>query len=83
MFQPMIVECGQCHTKLRMDASKIPAGGAKVRCAQCQNVFRVEAAGAAEAVAEAVLETSKADPPKEPPKPEPKKIVPPAPAAPP
>jgi predicted Zn finger-like uncharacterized protein len=76
----MIVECGQCHTKLRMDASKIPAAGAKVRCAKCRNVFRVAAAGTAEAVAEIVLETSKAAPPKaEPPKPEPKKIEPAAP----
>lgn len=38
----MIIACPNCHTKYNLPDSKIPAGGAKVKCAKCAHVFRAE-----------------------------------------
>ncbi len=48
MNRTMIVECGQCHAKLRMDASRIASGSAKVRCVKCDHVFKVSTKGEVE-----------------------------------
>lgn len=37
----MIIECQNCKAKFRLDDSKIPAQGRKVRCSKCRNVFFV------------------------------------------
>jgi len=37
----MIVQCEQCGTKYRFDASKIGAGGIKVKCSKCKHIFKV------------------------------------------
>ncbi|MFH1017289.1 MAG: zinc-ribbon domain-containing protein [Pseudomonadota bacterium] len=71
MIPRMIVECGQCHTKLRMDASTISFAGAKVRCARCLHVFTVNPGGKVESNPEVhPLETSVASEAPGPPKPE-------------
>jgi len=36
----MIVECGGCHTRYRLDDSRVPDTGLLVRCSRCQQVFR-------------------------------------------
>ncbi|MFH1480357.1 MAG: DUF3426 domain-containing protein [Pseudomonadota bacterium] len=35
----MIIECAQCHSKFRLDEGSLKAGGSKVRCSLCKNVF--------------------------------------------
>lgn len=80
----MIIACPNCHTKYNLPDSKIPAGGAKVKCAKCAHVFRAEppkpevadaaAAGFDAAFDEAVSEARKPAPrpaPKPAPEPEP------------
>jgi len=37
----MIIQCEQCHTKFRLDDSKVTDKGVKVRCAKCKHVFTV------------------------------------------
>jgi predicted Zn finger-like uncharacterized protein len=37
----MIIQCDQCNTKFRLDDSKVPDKGVKVRCAKCKNIFMV------------------------------------------
>ncbi|MBI5903384.1 MAG: zinc-ribbon domain-containing protein [Deltaproteobacteria bacterium] len=37
----MIIQCDKCHTKFRLDDSKVKGAGVKVRCTKCQNVFIV------------------------------------------
>ncbi len=37
----MIVQCDECKTKFRLDDSKVPEKGVKVRCSKCKNVFIV------------------------------------------
>jgi len=37
----MIVACGSCLTKFRLDGSKISTKGRKVRCSRCQHIFSV------------------------------------------
>ena len=37
----MIVTCGSCLTKFRLDDSKISTKGTKVRCSRCQHTFLV------------------------------------------
>jgi predicted Zn finger-like uncharacterized protein len=37
----MIVTCASCLTKFKLDDSRIPPEGAKVRCSRCQHVFMV------------------------------------------
>lgn len=38
----MILSCPECSTKFRLDDSRVPSGGAKVRCSRCQHIFQVE-----------------------------------------
>ncbi len=42
----MIVRCSSCGVKLKIDESKIPGTGAKVRCPKCQAIFPVTPAEA-------------------------------------
>ncbi len=42
----MIIQCEKCHAKFRLDDSKIPDQGRKVRCSKCQHVFWVRKAAA-------------------------------------
>lgn len=49
----MIIVCPECSTKFNIAAERIPAKGAKVRCARCQHVFAVESAAEAPAAPEA------------------------------
>jgi len=37
----MIITCASCLTKYRLDDSRIPEKGAKVRCSRCKHVFYV------------------------------------------
>ena len=38
----MIIVCPECSTKFNVNSERIPAGGAKVRCARCKHVFLAE-----------------------------------------
>lgn len=38
----MIIVCPECATKFKVNADRIPDGGAKVRCARCKHVFLAE-----------------------------------------
>ena len=38
----MIIECGKCNAKFKIDDAKIPEKGARVKCKKCQHVFKVE-----------------------------------------
>lgn len=38
----MIVDCESCHTRFKLDESRIPATGAKVRCSRCKAAFIVQ-----------------------------------------
>jgi predicted Zn finger-like uncharacterized protein len=42
----MKVACTSCNATLNIDDSKIPAGGARIKCPSCQNVFPVKRAPA-------------------------------------
>jgi predicted Zn finger-like uncharacterized protein len=37
----MIIECGKCRSKFKLDESRIKQGGSKVRCSLCKEVFVV------------------------------------------
>jgi predicted Zn finger-like uncharacterized protein len=37
----MIISCPECSTRFRVDDHKIPAQGAKIRCARCKHIFTV------------------------------------------
>lgn len=37
----MIVVCEQCNRKFKLDESKVPEGGIKVKCSKCGHTFRV------------------------------------------
>lgn len=41
----MNVTCPSCDTVYRVDPAKVPDGGVDARCAECSDVFRVEAPG--------------------------------------
>jgi predicted Zn finger-like uncharacterized protein/putative nucleotidyltransferase with HDIG domain len=49
----LVVDCSRCGARFRVDARKIPAGGAKVRCRQCQELLVVRPGGAGAAAAAA------------------------------
>jgi predicted Zn finger-like uncharacterized protein len=36
------VSCPSCSKSFPVDSAKVPAGGVKVRCSSCSNIFRVE-----------------------------------------
>jgi len=38
----MIITCPVCLTKFRLDEERIPEGGGRARCSQCQHVFPVQ-----------------------------------------
>lgn len=42
----MIIQCGQCATKFRIDDARVTEKGVKVRCAKCKHVFIVSKPGA-------------------------------------
>lgn len=44
----MIVQCPDCTTRYELDASRVPAGRIRVRCARCRYVFPIEAQAAAD-----------------------------------
>lgn len=44
----MIAACPNCEARCRIDRSKLPSGGARVRCPRCQSVFRVRSSGSAD-----------------------------------
>jgi predicted Zn finger-like uncharacterized protein len=37
----MVIVCPECTTRFRVNTERIPAAGAKVRCARCKHVFKV------------------------------------------
>jgi predicted Zn finger-like uncharacterized protein len=43
----MNVACPECGSVYRLDPAKVPAGGARTRCRECDTPFLVEAAAAA------------------------------------
>lgn len=46
----MKVACPSCNSSLTIDDKKIPAGGARIKCPTCQNVFPVKPGASAGAV---------------------------------
>ncbi len=40
----MIVQCPDCSTRYELEASRVPAGRVRVRCARCRYVFPIEGA---------------------------------------
>lgn len=42
----MILTCERCETRFRLDESRLPAGGARVRCSRCKHAFFVNPGGA-------------------------------------
>lgn len=63
----MIAACPTCDARYRIDVTKLRPEGARLRCARCENVFRVQApeapAAAAPAVPEPAVVTPVAAPP--------------------
>lgn len=43
----MVVRCERCETRFKLDESRIPARGARVRCSRCKHAFFVTPPGAA------------------------------------
>ncbi len=37
----MVISCPECSTRFRVEEGKIPAQGAKIRCARCKHIFAV------------------------------------------
>ncbi|HLL82582.1 MAG TPA: zinc-ribbon domain-containing protein, partial [Longimicrobium sp.] len=46
----MKVSCPSCQTNYNIDDKRIPPGGAKLKCANCQTTFPIQAGGASAAV---------------------------------
>lgn len=44
----MILTCEKCDTRFRLDESRLPAKGARVRCSRCKHSFFVRAPGVSE-----------------------------------
>ena len=47
----MILTCEQCDTRFRLDESRLPAKGARVRCSRCKHSFFVRPPGVSQAEA--------------------------------
>lgn len=47
----MILTCERCETRFRLDESRLPARGARVRCSRCKHAFFVQPPGATQAAA--------------------------------
>lgn len=45
----MVVRCERCETRFKLDESRLPARGARVRCSRCKHAFFVTPPGAAPA----------------------------------
>lgn len=54
----MIIVCPECSTKFKIDAERLPAAGAKVRCARCKHVFHTEKPVEEEVVVPAISEAT-------------------------
>ena len=50
----MKVACPSCNANLNIDDKKIPAGGARIKCPTCQQIFPVKPAAAAATVVGAI-----------------------------
>ncbi|HEY0092963.1 MAG TPA: zinc-ribbon domain-containing protein, partial [Archangium sp.] len=50
----MKVSCPSCQTNYNIDDKRIPPGGAKLKCARCQNTFPIKPGGDAAAAPAAV-----------------------------
>ncbi len=44
----LIISCEQCRAQFRLDDSKIPEGGARVRCSKCNHAFFIAPPGQAD-----------------------------------
>jgi predicted Zn finger-like uncharacterized protein len=44
----LILTCDKCETRFRLDESRLPAKGARVRCSRCKHSFFVRAPGVAD-----------------------------------
>lgn len=53
----MIIVCPECSTKFKLGIERIPEKGAKVRCARCKHIFRVERPTMEEPQEETVIDT--------------------------
>jgi predicted Zn finger-like uncharacterized protein len=47
----LILSCERCETRFRLDESRLPATGARVRCSRCKHAFFVRPPGTPEAAA--------------------------------
>ncbi|MFP6622643.1 MAG: zinc-ribbon domain-containing protein [Myxococcota bacterium] len=47
----MIVECSNCQTRFRLDESRVPPSGIRVRCSRCKQTFFLQHPNASEAQA--------------------------------
>ncbi|HXK23317.1 MAG TPA: zinc-ribbon domain-containing protein, partial [Myxococcota bacterium] len=69
---PMIAACPTCGARYRIDVAKLPADGARLRCARCEAVFRVrppaDASGARPAAAPAAVQSARVEAPPPPPR---------------
>jgi predicted Zn finger-like uncharacterized protein len=54
----MIIVCPECSTKFNINAERLPAAGAKVRCARCKHVFHTEKPMEDEVIAPAFVEAA-------------------------
>ena len=45
----MIVECSNCQTRFRLDESRVPLSGIRVRCSRCKRTFFLQHPSASEA----------------------------------
>ena len=61
----MIIVCPECSTKFDLNPDRIPAAGAKVRCAKCKHVFLAKKTPEEEASILDVAEGFQAEPPTE------------------
>lgn len=52
----MLITCENCHTKYSLDDSRLSAGGRKVRCTKCFNIWFVASEASAPAAAESVVD---------------------------
>ena len=50
----MITTCTVCQTRYRLDASKVPPRRIRVRCPDCQGIFEIDGAAAADTAPEAM-----------------------------
>ena len=55
----MIVECGKCGTRFKLDDARVPESGIRVRCSRCKEAFflrrpSTEAADSAETIEDVV-----------------------------